>query len=162
MIKKFPVLLTIPVIFFLDRISKMIIIHRYREGESSAVISKVFYLTRVNNTGAAFGILKGSAFLLMIVSLVCVLGLSVLIAKDFFEKKKMNPKDRLFSEKMRHYALILVIGGAAGNLYDRFFYGYVVDFLDFLVWPVFNIADIFISIGIFLILVSFFKTGKAF
>ena len=55
----------------------------------------------------------------------------------------------------------LVLGGAAGNLCDRLYFGHVVDFLDFRVWPVFNIADSAICFGVFLIILNIFKTAGA-
>lgn len=57
-------------------------------------------------------------------------------------------------------AYALVIAGALGNLYDRLRYGYVVDFLDFRVWPVFNVADISISVGVGLIILSLFMPPR--
>ena len=55
---------------------------------------------------------------------------------------------------------MLVIAGALGNLYDRLRFGYVIDFLDLRVWPVFNVADTSICIGVFLVLLSFFRKGE--
>lgn len=138
----------------------MAIIRFYQEGHSVAVLSPIFYVTRVNNTGAAFGLLKGSTPALALISFVCVIWLCVLIAVDLFLKSDPDKKGSSLIENIRPYALAFIVAGAAGNLYDRVFYGYVVDFLDFRVWPVFNVADTFICVGIFLITLSFFKAPK--
>ena len=94
-----------------------------------------FHLTYVQNTGAAWGMMRGrNAFLI---------GFSALLLAVLLFLKRRWPKENLWS----HYGLVLVAGGALGNLYDRIVFGYVIDFLDFLVWPVFNVADSFITVG---------------
>lgn len=138
----------------MDRIAKVFILSRYAEGEGFPVWPGVFHLTRVNNTGAAFGILKGAAPLLIAISIVSVLILSAYLFRELFAK---NCKTH--SPGLSHYAWALVIGGALGNLYDRLRYGYVVDFLDFRVWPVFNIADSAICVGVFFIFLGFLKAN---
>ncbi len=154
--KIFFTLLVFPFIFILDRITKLMVVTTLSEGQSLRVWPGVFHLTRVNNTGAAFGMLKGSAPLLTMVSVVCIAGISAVLLRDFFMKAPSGG----FIHRVRHLALALVLAGAAGNLYDRIRYGYVIDFLDFRIWPVFNIADSGICIGIFLMILSLFKTGK--
>jgi signal peptidase II len=57
-------------------------------------------------------------------------------------------------------ALSFTLGGALGNLFDRLFFGAVTDFLDFIYWPVFNFADTFLVVGLFLLIVSFLKEAK--
>ena len=139
----------------------MAVTHFYQEGQGIAVLPPVFYVTRVNNPGAAFGMLKGNPPALALISFGCVIWLCVLIVRNFFSKSDPDKKAASLVENVRTYALAFIVAGAAGNLYDRVVYGYVVDFLDFRVWPVFNVADTFICVGIFLIILSFFKTGKA-
>ncbi|PIU40558.1 MAG: signal peptidase II [Candidatus Omnitrophica bacterium CG07_land_8_20_14_0_80_50_8] len=152
--KKFLPLSVIPFIFILDRVTKWGVLDALREGQSIPVWVGVFHFTRVNNTGAAFGILRGGAAFLALISALCVAGLFAVIIRSFFIKK---PAVGLAG----NLALALVVSGAAGNLYDRIRYGYVIDFLDFRIWPVFNIADSAICVGIFLIILLMIKTRKA-
>ena len=147
--KKFFPLLAILFIFILDRITKFMIVGHWAEGQSLSVWPGVFHLTRVNNTGAAFGLMKQHSFLLILISVVCVIGLLAVLVKGFFVKSYP-----------RNVALALITAGAAGNLYDRLCFGYVIDFLDFRIWPVFNFADSAICIGIFLIILTLMKPGK--
>lgn len=138
--------LLIPAVFLLDRILKILTVRFLAEGEGFPVIPGIFHVTRVNNTGAAFGILKGQGPVLVLVSILCIAFLAV----------------TLFRNTSRGFAPIawsLVLAGALGNLYDRIRIGYVVDFLDFRVWPVFNVADVSICLGAFLVALHFF-TGK--
>jgi signal peptidase II len=128
-------------IFLLDRVSKLFITYQFSEGEGFVLLPGIFHITRVNNAGAAFGILKDHTSLLAVISILCVTALFLYLAA---RRKKVSP----YLES----AWLLIIGGALGNLYDRLRYGYVIDFLDFRVWPVFNFADIAICAGTFLII----------
>lgn len=112
---------------------------------SIPVIDKFFNLTYIRNTGAAFGILAGSAAafrlpFLMIFSLLAI-GFIIVMLRRLPERET-----GLIS------ALAFILGGAIGNLIDRFAYGEVIDFLDFYWanyhWPAFNIADSFITVGV--------------
>lgn len=138
--KKSLSLSAIPLVFSLDRFFKILVLKNYSEGAGFAVLPGIFHITRVNNTGAAFGIMKHSGLLLALVSAVSVFFLALCMFRS---------RSRL--------AWMLVIAGALGNLYDRLRFGYVIDFLDFRVWPVFNIADASICIGVFLVLLGFFR-----
>jgi signal peptidase II len=121
-------------ILSLDRLTKIIVTSSLSLGQSLAVIRGVFHITLVHNRGAAFGILKNQLILLIATSLFAV----ILIYKNL----KKNKADRIYS-----FALSLILGGALGNLIDRLIFGYVIDFLDFRIWPVFNVADSAITIG---------------
>ena len=132
-----PVFWIVPSIFFLDRIVKLIIVNRYAEGGGFAVLPGVFHVTRVNNKGAAFGMLKNYGNVLIVVSVACVIFLGF-----YLVRKASSSGDGLIK-----FAWSLVLAGALGNLYDRLRYGYVVDYLDFRVWPVFNVADASICVG---------------
>ena len=94
-----------------------------------------FDLTYVENTGAAFGLGRGAGKLLTIVSIALVVGLQYL--------RRRWPKNDIWLQG----GALLVTTGAIGNLYDRFRFGYVVDFLHIHHWPVFNVADSCITIG---------------
>lgn len=145
MAKSLSFFLLIPVVFGLDRLSKWLVLQRFQEGESVPLVF-FFHLTRVNNTGAAFGIFRNSGLLLIATSIFCIALLCVMILRR--------------QPALTSFATALILGGALGNLYDRLRYGYVVDFLDFRVWPVFNVADSAISVGIFLIFVEIFLRQK--
>lgn len=106
-----------------------------------AVINNILHLTLVRNTGAGFGILKGSSFLIWI-GLIVIGG--ILYFYDKMSKEDVVP-------------LALILGGAFGNLIDRVFRGYVVDFIDFRIWPVFNVADIALTIGALLLIINIIK-----
>ncbi|MGH7198905.1 MAG: signal peptidase II [Candidatus Omnitrophota bacterium] len=138
----------IPAIFLLDRVLKILVIRFLSEGEGFPVIPGIFHVTRVNNTGAAFGILRGNGAFLILISALCIAFLVFYLLKNSF--RGLAP-----------VAWSLVLAGALGNLYDRLRYGYVVDFLDLRVWPVFNAADVSICLGAFLIVLHLFKPGRA-
>ncbi len=128
----------IPVIILgilsLDQLSKFIITRNLSIHQSVPIIPNIFHITFINNRGAAFGILKDQTHFFVLTSL----GAVVLI---FLELKNNRHK------KLYCASLSLVLAGALGNLVDRVFLGYVIDFLDFRVWPVFNLADSAITIG---------------
>ncbi|MFH0887451.1 MAG: signal peptidase II [bacterium] len=124
-----------------DQISKYLISHFMHAGESWPIIPKIFHLTYVQNTGAAFGLLRGNNTMLAIIAAVLII--AVVVAYNITKKK-----DPLFI-----ISLSFILGGSMGNLCDRITRGYVVDFLDFRVWPVFNLADSLINIGFILLVI---------
>ena len=133
----------------IDQTSKYLILLNMKEFESIPIINNFFNVTFMKNTGAAFSFLEGNVPLIIIVTSIIIIFILRYI-------KITNPKRQ---EKI-FYSLI--IGGAFGNLIDRIVYGYVIDFLDFNLfgynYPVFNIADTAIVIGIFsLIILSFIE-----
>ena len=137
----------IPFVFLADRVLKSWVLLSFREGEGFPLWKGVFHLTRVNNTGAAFGLWRDSSWLL-----AAVTGLSALaiLYYLFRGRRSAGASNRNF------YAWALIASGALGNLYDRVRFGYVIDCLDFRVWPVFNVADASICLGVFFILWSVF------
>ena len=132
--------------FLADRVSKRLVLFYIPENSGVAVAPGVFHLTRVNNPGAAFGFFRGAGFFLTFVTAASIALLSgyLLIKWDRMARRQ-------------RWGWMLVIGGAFGNLYDRLFYGHVIDFLDFRVWPVFNLADSFVCVGVFLVFWSLLK-----
>lgn len=96
----------------------------------------------MHNTGAAFGIFRSQTIFFVIISLIAVVAIVIYI------KRSARPS------YFKDIALALILGGAFGNLVDRLFFGYVIDFLDFRVWPVFNVADSAITIGTVLLIFS--------
>lgn len=119
--------------------------------ETIPIIEDVFHLTYVGNEGMAFGMLQGQRYFFIAVTVV-VLALVV-----GFMLKTRN-KNRVLKT-----GLSFALGGAAGNLIDRIWLGYVVDMFDFRLinFPVFNVADVFVCIGAFLVALYFiFYDGK--
>ncbi len=134
-------------VFSLDRILKTLVVRMYSEGQGFPVLAGIFHITRVNNTGAAFGVLKGSGNFLLTVSFSLVIALAVYLF--------LNGRRALIP-----WTGALVLAGALGNLYDRVRFGYVIDFLDFRVWPVFNVADASICLGVSLAVFHLLKTKR--
>ncbi len=102
-------------------------------------LAKYFWLTYVENTGAAFGMFQNGNALLIVVMIV-VIAFIVCSWQDIARYGKIA-----------QWGGVLILTGAVGNLYDRVTLGFVVDFLDFRVWPVFNVADSCITVGAVLI-----------
>ena len=115
------------------------------------VIRGFFRITYTCNDGAAFSILKGKRvfFIIMTIIVVCLIVYYLLKNEVYWVEK---------------YSLLLIISGAVGNLIDRIMYGYVIDFLDFIIFgydfPVFNIADSFITIGAIGLIISILFLNK--
>lgn len=139
-------------VLILDQVTKYIIIEKLPISSEIEVIRGFFYITHVKNTGAAFGLFQDSTRTLTIISIVAIV--LIIILKIML---KLN-------YAFYNVSLGFILGGALGNLIDRYFVGEVTDFLNFTFWPVFNIADSFIIIGfcliIILILREYFKKGK--
>ena len=127
--------------------------YNYLQPVGSIVITDFFRLTYLENRGAAFGIMYGATFFLVSVTI------GVLVFLFFYYRKIPSGKPHTYLK----IALILFTGGAVGNLIDRIFQGFVVDFFHVIIFgyhfPVFNMADIFIVVGaiIFSILTIFIK-----
>lgn len=126
-----------PAAFLLDRVTKV-----WADGLRVGALDvwpSVLRLTYVENTGAAFGLFTGRQALLSIVTGIFLLGLLIFLIL----KGKQLPA-------LPKAALYLTLGGALGNLYDRVLHGYVIDFIQFLPvsFPVFNVADICVCVGI--------------
>ncbi len=143
-------IILIILIIGLDQLTKFILNNNLILNFPYPVIKGFFYLTLVHNKGAAFGILKNQLLLFILSSIFAI------ILIYFNLKKSRNKKKRSFSD----LALGLILSGAIGNLIDRLFLGYVVDFLDFRVWPVFNVADSAITVGAVLLGWSLLKDSR--
>lgn len=123
-------------IFAADITTKHLVQRAMKPYQSIPVLENIFHITYVQNTGAAFSILKGKTFLFTAVSSVIILTIIYILIKYPIKRKIFG------------IVMAMILGGAFGNLIDRLRYGYVVDFLDFRVWPVFNIADCAIVLGV--------------
>lgn len=136
----------------LDQITKYVVVQSFAEiGDTVPLWQGVFHLTYVINTGAAFSFFRGQVDILRWISLVVSLALIIYVW--------YAPRISLIEQL--GYGFILA--GAIGNGIDRFLFGYVVDFLDFRLinFPVFNLADVSINIGVLLLLIaSFSSTSK--
>lgn len=137
--------------FLLDLVSKVLITHFLELSSSIKIIDKFFYLTYVQNKGAAFSILENKQVLILLVTLFVLFFLNNYLTKTEVKKKEI-------------LAHSMIIGGILGNLFDRLVYGYVIDFLSFhfgsFNYPVFNLADTFIVIGAFLLMFLSFRGGN--
>ena len=126
----------------LDQLTKGAVAHLLVPGDSLPLLPPILSLTYVQNTGAAFGILKGLTWLSILLSLVVAAWIVLELLRS----------GQGAHAPLRLWALSLVLGGAMGNLIDRVWRGHVVDFIDVHVWPVFNVADSAITIGVVLLL----------
>ena len=131
-----------------DQFSKSLIRNNFVIGESWPE-NGILRITHVTNTGASFGLFANQSTILAILSITIVIGIVIII-------RKLTP-----ITKLSMIASGLVIGGAVGNLIDRFRLGYITDFIDVRLWgnfhwPVFNLADSAIVIGTTIFTISLF------
>ena len=148
-------LILVVLIFLLDRISKLYIIYLNEKIYNSEIfISKFLNIRLIWNEGIAFGLFSFDQTLfynfMTAIIVVVIFVILVMIINNYGFKM---------------YSLLMIFGGAIGNLYDRIFFKAVPDFIDFHIgefhWFIFNVADIFITIGvIFMILLEFFDNDK--
>jgi signal peptidase II len=138
-------------VFLADQVSKLWIQNTMVWGQSRPILPGVFALTLTQNTGGAWGLLPQGNGLFIGFAIVAVVAL--LLAYHRLTRLEL-PVGTAFA---------LALGGALGNLLDRLRYGYVVDFFDAQIfrWPIFNIADSAISLGIGLLLLHFLLTARA-
>lgn len=126
------------VIFTVDRLTKAWVLGNLAPLESVPVIPGILHFTRVENPGAAFGLLPNKTLFFVVVSA------AVIVAAFVYGRHAESPWVRL--------GFGLLVGGAAGNLLDRLQSGAVTDFIDFKIWwPVFNAADSAIVVGMFIV-----------
>ena len=137
-------------IILFDRVTKIFFSKILLYGESIPVLEKVFHFTLVHNTGIAFGLFKDQGIVFIVVPVIAII---LLFFNLYYYKQNGEVLSRGYI-----IAFSLILGGAIGNLIDRIYFGYVIDFLDFRIWPVFNIADSAITIGAVVIAYKCFKT----
>lgn len=134
------------ILLCIDQISKLLVVNLLTKTDSITIIKNFFYLTYINNDGAAFSILVGKRIFLILIAVLVIVMLIRYIKKNNIQNK------------LELVSLALIIGGSLGNLMDRVVRGYVIDFLDFKLFnynfPIFNLADTFIVIGVFLLLLK--------
>lgn len=131
-------------VFLLDQWTKHLIVTNMTLGQSFWVMRDFFAITYIQNAGAAFGLFENRQWIFILASVglcaACVIGYSYL-------KKET---------KLFRYGIALMVSGSLGNLVDRIFIGKVIDFFDFLVFPIFNVADIFICLGAGMVILKIF------
>jgi len=132
-------------VFVFDQFTKVIIRQNLSNGEIISIIDGFVQIKGVDNPGGAFGFFPGSKIFLLTVSIVVVI-----IAVIYWQMNRPN-------ERVLTISFGLIIGGALGNMLDRFLFSNVTDFIDFRYWPVFNIADLSIVLGMIFFLNSCLK-----
>lgn len=144
-------ILFIITLILLDQLSKLLIIKFFNVNEGINIIKGFLKLFYIKNTGAAFGMLSGNIFLLSMITIILIYYL--------IKELKNN-----MSNKLSRISFALILSGAIGNLIDRVFRKYVVDFISFTLFnhemAIFNIADSYITIGVILLMYVIFKEGK--
>ena len=138
-------LISVTTIVFADRFSKIYFSDSLSMGESLPIIRNFLHFTMVHNTGIAFGLFKNQGVVFIIIPIIAI----VLLVFNIYYYRNNKVLSRTYI-----IAFSLILGGAIGNLIDRIYYGYVIDFIDFRIWPVFNIADSAITIGAIIILIK--------
>lgn len=128
--------------FGADQLTKLLVDRRFAPGENLPLIPSILHLTYVQNRGAAFGIFQGQQILFIGLALGVIVWLGWELA--------IRPS----ASRAVQWGCALVLGGAVGNLVDRLRFGYVVDFIDLRVWPVFNVGDSAITVGVALLVWS--------
>lgn len=141
--------LIVALVVVTDRATKWVVTTTMQRGDSIPVVPGFFSVTYVRNPGAAFGMLADSPLrvpVLVLFALAAIGGLTYLLVQ--------TPRTQVWERT----AAAIIIGGALGNLYDRFRYGWVIDFLDIYVqrwhWPAFNVADSCITVGVVVLLIA--------
>lgn len=137
------------VVFVADQLSKRWIISNFKENETLELIPGVFNFHRTYNTGAAFSLFKEHPTALTLLAMV-VFCLMVVFRDHLFTRARLD-----------QWAFGCIAGGVIGNITDRLQYGHVIDFLNWYWgydWPIFNIADSFICIGVGLYFLSQFRS----
>ena len=125
-------------VIFLDQISKFFAVKFLQLNTPVIFIKNFLNLTLVHNHGAAFGTFQNQLLLFILISILAI----VLIFYNLRDKK---------NSVIFKLSLSLILGGAIGNLIDRLRFGFVIDFLDLRIWPVFNLADSAITIAAILL-----------
>jgi len=132
------------IVIIIDRILKVLVTNNFVLNVRNKIIDGFFYITNCHNEGAAFSLFSGNVLFLIFITLIVLF----LIYRSI-NKENVN--------KIGILAYGLLLGGILGNLYDRIFYGYVIDYLDFVIFKfnfaIFNLADAAIVIGAILLIV---------
>lgn len=144
-------LIVIALVSASDQLSKLWIRAHLEHGKSLLITDRLS-LINIENTGSAFGLLANQTFLIIIISISALLFILLFL-------RYLSPATTLSI-----VSIGLIMGGAVGNLIDRIRFGYVTDFIYFRLWgdfhwPAFNIADAAITVGVFVLIYSFYRSG---
>jgi len=143
----------IPLLILADQFTKIWSFNKFGSGIPEQYVGLGFYFTAVKNTGAAFGILQNNTLALGILSLLVSAFLILFMVRN---RNKLNG--------VSHFALVLILSGAIGNMIDRLYLGYVRDFIHFnipqLNFAVFNIADSCVVVGAILLFLANLRSPK--
>ncbi|MFW6280693.1 MAG: signal peptidase II [Halanaerobium sp.] len=142
------ILLFSSLIIFIDQLSKFIIRNMLLEGESIEIITNILSLKYLKNRGAAFGILEGQRYFFIIITFLFF----IFILYLYISELKKN--------KITDIIIIFLLGGSISNLIDRILFTYVTDFIAVYNFPVINFADIFISLGVVLLMYQLIEIEK--
>lgn len=139
-------------VMILDQLTKWLIVKNLQIGESIEIIENFLYITSHRNRGAAWGILQGQMWFFYVITIVVIIGIVIYIQKAVKGKWLMG------------VSLGLMLGGAIGNFIDRVFRKEVVDFINTYIFgydfPVFNIADSALVIGVILLMIQMLKEER--
>jgi signal peptidase II len=145
--KYFKIVFIIFVLILFDFLTKCLVTHLYNLNEGIVIIKNFLKFIYIKNTGAAFGLLNKHIIVLIIVTIL----ITIYLIKELFTNKT----------KLYSLSYILIISGAIGNLIDRVFRGYVIDFISFTLFghemAIFNIADIYVTFGVILLIFNMIK-----
>ncbi len=136
-------------VFAFDQYTKHLVVDGFASGESRIAVPHLLYWTYVQNHAGAFGLFGNNPWILVGMALA-------VLAIFWFAFREQAAHSRLV-----RVAFGAIAGGAIGNIVDRFHYGYVVDFIDLHWWPVFNVADSCITLGVVLLLLSSLQRDRA-
>lgn len=148
--------IAIAILIFLDQFTKHLAVVHLKDQESIVIIPKVLELTFLKNRGAAFGILQDQKVFFVMIAVMILFVIAYVLFQLPMEKKYMSLQ----------IILVMIASGAAGNMIDRVRNDYVVDFISFVIinFPIFNVADIYVTVStiVFIILFIFYYKEKDF
>jgi signal peptidase II len=130
------------IVFVADRITKNLITANVPYGTEFSAVDHLVWITNIHNSGAAFGMAPALALVFLVASVAVSGGLVVYVATHQHDL----PTDAVLG---------LILGGTAGNGFDRLMYGTVTDFIAVHFWPVFNVADSAVSVGVVLLVLGY-------
>ena len=146
------IIIVVIISLLLDIGSKFLVSRIFILNESKTIIDNFLDITYVRNTGAAWSILDNNTWMVTVISLLIIIGIICYVYRNRVSKKILKIG----------YGLIL--GGAIGNFIDRIVYGYVIDFIDIDIfgwnYPIFNLADMFIVVGVILVMIDTWRCKK--
>ena len=144
-------IILVAILIALDQVSKYIIDNNFFEGDTLGVITDFFHITYVKNRGIAFGMFQGKLDIISIATVITIIAIIYYLYRD---RNKMPILEKI--------GFNFILAGAIGNMIDRVARGFVIDMIDFRgIWAfVFNLADVWINIGVLLILLEYFFDNK--